>query len=362
MKFLRQMILGSGMFALLAHPAGLKADVTNAPPNFKEVYDLIRTHLAGETQADLDRAAVQGLLKQLHSKVSLAAAPSETNSQSDAPLLAKSALYDGPIGYLRVGQVDEGLAGRITTAYKELNNTNQLKGLILDLRFTDGHDYAAASSVADLFLSKEAPLLDWGNGIVKSKAKSDAITIPVAVLVNRQTAAAAEALAAVLREEDRALLLGSRTAGEATMAQEFPLTTGQRLRIATAAIKLGNGETLSANGLTPDIQVAVNPDDERTYYADPFKEISKPLNLVASLGATATNANGGNGTNRPPRIRPTEADLIRERKERPGMELDYSVSAAREAEAEKPVIRDPVLGRALDLIKGISVLRPSKPS
>jgi len=59
---------------------------------------------------------------------------------------------------------------------------------------------------------------------------------------------------------------------------------------------------------------------------------------------------------------PTEADLIRERKERPGMELDYSVSAAREAEAEKPVIRDPVLGRALDLIKGISVLRPAKPS
>src|SRR5689334_14952976 len=103
MKFLRLLMLVSGMLALLAHPAGLKADVTNTPPNFKEVYDLIRTHLAGETQADLDRAAVQGLLKQLHAKVSLTAAPSETNSQPDAPLLAKSALYDGPIAYLRVG-------------------------------------------------------------------------------------------------------------------------------------------------------------------------------------------------------------------------------------------------------------------
>jgi len=333
------MILGAGMFALLAHPAGLKADVTNAPPNFKEVYDLIRTHLAGETQADLDQAAVQGLLKQLHSKVSLAAAPSETNSQSDAPLLAKSALYDGPIGYLRVGQVDEGLAGRITTAYKELNNTNQLKGLILDLRFTDGHDYAAASSVADLFLSKEAPLLDWGNGIVKSKAKSDAITIPVAVLVNRQTAAAAEALAAVLREEDRALLLGSKTAGEATMAQEFPLTTGQRLRIATAAIKLGNGETLSANGLTPDIQVAVNPEDEKTYYADPFKEISKPLNLVASLGAPPPTAMPATGPTGPRASAPPRQTSSANAKSGPAWSLDYSVSAAREAEAEKPVIR-----------------------
>src|SRR3954465_7144348 len=110
MKSLRRTVLSFAMVALLVCPVLVEADVTNAPPNFKEVYDLIRTHLADETQADLDRAAVQGLLKQLHSKVSLAAAPSETNSQTDAPLLAKSAMYDGPIGYLRIGQVDEGLA------------------------------------------------------------------------------------------------------------------------------------------------------------------------------------------------------------------------------------------------------------
>ncbi|MDB6111485.1 MAG: Peptidase [Pedosphaera sp.] len=356
------MVLSFALVTLLVCPAVTKAEVTNTAPNFKEVYDLIRTHLAGETQADLDRAAVQGLLNQLHAKVSLAAGPSETNSQPAAQLLAKSALYEGPIGYLRVGHVGKGLAGRIAAGFKEFANTIHLKGLILDLRFADGHDYAAAASVADLFLEKETPLLDWGDGLVSSKAKSDAISIPVAVLVNQQTAAAAEALAAILRDQDRALVLGSKTAGEATMAQEFPLSTGQRLRIATALVKLGDGATLSADGVTPDIQVAVNAEDEKVYYADPFKEISKPLNLVASLGAPATNSSANGGTNRTARIRPTEADLIRERKERPGMELDYSVSANREPEAEKPVIRDPVLGRGLDLIKGISVLHPSKPS
>jgi hypothetical protein len=368
MKFLRQLILSAGVISLLAHPLETKADATNTPPDFKEVYDLIRTHLAGASPGDLDRAAVQGLVSQLHSKVSLVSGPTGTNATADAPLLAKPALYDGPIGYLRIQQVGDGLADQITSAYKELNRgTNQLKGLVLDLRFADGHDYATAASVADLFLAKEAPLLDWGNGVVRSKAKSGAITIPVAVLVNQQTSAAAEALAAVLRQTDRGLILGSNTAGAANIDQEFPLKNGQHLRIATATIKLGDGETLSANGVTPDIQVSVNPEDEKAYFADPFKEISKPSNLLASLSGSlsGSSTNGTSVSNRPPRTRISEADLIRERKADPGKEIGYeppSSRSASEAETDKPIIRDPVLGRALDLIKGLSVLGSSHPS
>ncbi len=361
MMLLRRLIFGAGMLAVLALPAGLRADVTNAAPDFKEVYDLIRTHLAGESAADLDRAAVKGLLTQLHSKVSLVNESSGTDSPSTAPLVAKSVLYDGPVGYLKIGRVDEGLAPEIIASCKELNQSNQLKGLVLDLRYADGHDYAAAAAVADLFLAKETPLLNWGNGAVRSKAKADALTIPVAVLVNAQTSAAAEALAAVLREADRALILGTTTAGEATIDQEFPLKSGQRLRIATATIKLGNGEMLSPEGVRPDIQVAVSPEEEKMYYADPFKEIIKPSVFPLSM-ALGTNGAGTNGTNRVHVPPTTEADLIRERKERPGMELEGTVSASREATPEKPVVRDPVLGRALDLIKGISVLRSSKPA
>ncbi|MDB6022954.1 MAG: Peptidase [Pedosphaera sp.] len=361
MKFLRKMILGAAATALLALPMLGRADVnTNSAPDFKEVYDLIRTHLAGETEADLNRDAVQGLLHQLHSKVSLVGSENAPTASTDAPVLAKSSLYDGPVAYLRVGRVGEGLVNKIVAAYKELDGTNHLKGLVLDLRFADGHDYAEAAAVADLFITKEKPLLDWGHGVVQSKAKTDAISLPVAVLVNQETVAAAEALAAMLREDDRAILLGSNTAGEATMSQEFPLKDGGYLRIATAAIKLGNGEMLSAKGVKPDIQVSVKPEDERAYYADPFKEMPSSMALIASiLGESSVNS-ATNGTNRiahPRQI--NEAELMRERKEKPGAELDGAPPpmTAREAEAEKPVIRDPVLGRALDLVKGISVIR-----
>lgn len=354
--FLRKAILGAGLAAALAWPAAGRSAEANAP-DFKEVYDLIRSHLAGETEAELDQAAVQGLLAQLHAKVSLLSDGAGTNAAATGPLVAKSALFDGPIAYLRVGRVGEGLAKEAAAAYKDLSGgSNAVKGVVLDLRNTDGMDYAAAADAADLFVSKELPLLDWGNGLTRSKPKSDAITVPVAVLVNQRTAGAAEALAAILRETDRGLILGATTAGEATMAQEYPLKTGQRLRIATAAVKLSNGETLSVHGVKPDIQVAVNPQDEKAYLADPFKELSKPPTLLAgNLFTPAAGTNATSGTNRAGRGRISEADLIRERKE--GKELDDTEPTIRDLEVQKPVVRDPVLGRALDLIKGLSVIQ-----
>lgn len=361
MKLPRRMILGAGMAVLLAQtPARARADEgTNPVPDFKEVSELISAHLAGETGANLNRDAVLGLLHELHGKVSLVAGKTEPVTGTNALVLSKSVLYDGSIAYLRVGTVADGLAGQISAACKELSGTNELKGVVLDLRFADGQDYAAAAAAADLFLSKERPLLDWGNGVVQSKAKPDAVNLPLVILVNQETAAAAEALAAMLREDNRSILLGANTAGEATMSQEFPLKDGQYLRIATAGIKLGDGETLSTKGIKPDIEVNVKPDDERAYFADPFKEIPSSLNLIATLtGETGTNT--VDSTNRAPRARQlNEAELMRERKERPGMELDEEPPpmSASDLAAEKPVIRDPVLGRALDLIKGIAVIR-----
>jgi C-terminal processing protease CtpA/Prc len=355
MKFFRKMFFGASLFALATLPLAGRADVnTNATPDFREIYDLIRTHLAGETESDLNREAAQGLLQQLHSKVSVVASQTAPEKSSHALVLAKSALYDGPVGYLRVGRVGEGLANQISSAYKDLQASNRLKGLVLDLRFADGHDYAEAAAVADLFVSKEKPLLDWGHGVVQSKAKTDAINLPVAVLINQETAAGAEALAAMLRAESGAVLIGSSTAGEATMTQEFPLKDGRYLRIATAPVKLGNGQSL-ANGVSPDIAVPVKIEDERVYYQDPFKDLPSAAGLIASL--VGENAATTNATNRPRQI--NEAELMRERKANPGAELDGSAAPTteKEAEAEKPVIHDPVLGRGLDLVKGISVMR-----
>ena len=228
-----------------------------AAPDFKEVYDLVRAHLAGMSEAQLNQAAVQALVSGLGSRVSLVTNGAVAKAQTEAPLVSKSSVFDGEIGYLRIERVGDGLASAVREACGKLAATNKLAGVILDLRYAAGDDYASAAATAELFVKKAQALLNWGNGMVRSKDNSEALSMPVAVLVNRQTAGAAEALAAVLRETGAGLILGSNTAGQAMIAQEFPLKNGDRLRIATAPIQLGDGSTLAGQGLKPDIAVEV---------------------------------------------------------------------------------------------------------
>ena len=343
------------LLVLAGGQAGLRAQAKAEEaqgPDFKEVYDLIRAHLAGMSEGQLNQAAVSALVSGLAPRVSLVTNAAAASAPGETPLVVKSSVFDGDILYVRVGRVGDRLAQAISAACSKPGTTNKMKGVALDLRYAGGDDYAAAAAAADLFVKKEAPLLNWGGGMVRSKEKSDAIGLPVAVLVNRQTAGAAEALAAVLRETGAGLILGGKTAGQAMVAQEFPLKNGDRLRIATAPIQLGDGSALSGQGLKPDIAVEVSPEEERAYYVDAFKMTDR-TNLQASAAASATGL--GNGTNRlARRPRFNEAELVRERRE--GVS-EADVTAMRGREPDQPMVQDPALARALDLLRGLALVR-----
>jgi C-terminal processing protease CtpA/Prc len=260
--------------------------------------------------------------------------------------ISNCAMFGGKIAYLRVSGVFQKLDQDVVRCCRAMETTNALHGVVLDLRFADGEDYAAAAAVADLFVTDERDLLDWGNGMVRSTAKTNALTWPVVVLVNGETAGASEALAALLRETGAGLILGSRTLGAAMTAKEFPMTGGQRLLIASTPVKLADGSTLSSAGLTPDIQVDVADADERTYWNDPYG--LKTSSVATNSSGTVTNRVGR-------RVRTTEADLVRARRE--GIDLEGELAQPREPEPEVRVIRDTVLSRAVDLLKGLAVVR-----
>jgi hypothetical protein len=344
-------ITGLGM--LLGGVERLIADTgTNEGPDFKEVYELIRSHVAGLSEGELNRAAVEGLVNALGPKVTLVTnEPADASSAESA--MVRSNLFEGDIVYLRIRRVTEGLDRQIRDVCRPSDGTNKFKGLVLDLRYSSGEDYLAAAAAADLFVRKEQTLLFWGTKPVQSKQKKDAITIPVAVLINKQTAGAPEALAAIMRQTGAGLILGSVTAGRAMVAQEFPLKDGERLRIATSPIVMGDGSSVSSQGLKPDIAVDVNSADEQAYYADAFKVI--PRRNSASSSRVATSLTGT--TNRNVR-RPlfNEAELVRERREGATLDADDN---EKESEPDKPVVHDPVLARALDLLKGLAVVRHS---
>lgn len=335
---------------LLGLEQGRSAEAQGQGPDFKEVYGLIHDHLEGVTDAELNHAAVQGLVSELAPRVSLVGNDAAQGSKS---LISKTNLYEGGIAYVRVGQVGDGLGKAVAEACRGVLGTNKLNGVVLDLRYAGGDDYQEVAKTADLFVKTEQPLLDWGQGMVRSAPK-DGLGVPATALVNRQTTGAAEALAAVLREAGAGLVLGGRTAGQAMVAREFPLSSGETLRIASAPVHLADGSALAPQGVKPDIEVNVTPQDERAYMGDPFKDLRR-TNLVASAPVASTNSAGG--TNRVRRARFNEAELVRERREGVNSEVELTTS---DEDAEHPTVRDPVLARALDVLKGLTVVRQSR--
>src|SRR5438105_5204911 len=172
---------------------GIRGGSTNEAPDFKEVYELLRANLAGTDEAGLNRTAVEGLLGQLQSRAALIGDSKEATPLLSAESAIRTALFDNSYGYLRIGQVGPGTDKQVLAAYRQLVSSNRLKGVVFDLRFAGGQDYAAATALADWFFSSEKPLLDYGDGLKKSSVKSNAFSLPLAVLVNRQTMGAAEA-------------------------------------------------------------------------------------------------------------------------------------------------------------------------
>jgi len=219
--------------------------------------------------------------------------------KSSSGLLTRSSLFENQIAYLRVGNVEAGLDEAIGGAWPKFSSATNLIGVVLDLRYADGANSSAAQTVANLIEAKKLPLT---------------------ILVNDQTRGEAVKLTAMLRNAHEGLVFGS--------------TTG--------AIELTNGP------LQPDIEVKVSSEDELAYFADAFKVISP----TGRLGTDRVP------TNEPPGDRITEADLVRQRLKDTGQErLDLP---PRITEPQSPLVRDPVLARAMDLLKGLAIVREAK--
>jgi hypothetical protein len=121
--------------------------------------------------------------------------------------------------------------------------------------------------------------------------------------------------------------------------------------VATATVRLGDNQAMPAAGLQPDIAIAVTPRAERIHFADAFA----PGTNIDGSELTTTNQSLAGGTNRPSRRRINEAELVRAQREgrEPGDETNRTVRP----EPARPLVTDPALARALDLLKGLALVQ-----
>jgi len=322
--------------------------VTRGATDLEELREALRTHLPSVTAEELSAPSEEALLQQLAPRVRWADPNRAAEPEPTPPVRRR---HPGDFGYVRLSAVKGEVASQLGDALASLGRDGPVRGLVLDLRFSGGRDFAAAAKTADLLLPAGEPMLDWGSGMTTS-GRSNAFRAPLVVLANRDTRGSAEALAAILRSAGRTVMIGGRTAGDAVDFKEVPLASGRTLQLALHSVKTGDGRPISTDGLAPDVPVPHSTGAERHFLDNPFTVAPAPGNgpdVPASQElAAATQV----------RRRVTEAELIRSKRQSLGQqEPEPEPSPVVPTPAEPPVL-DPVLQRGLDLLTALNAVAP----
>jgi len=170
-------------------------------------------------------------------------------------------IVENHIGYIRITQFQESTADEVKKALKEINTKeNSLNGLILDLRNNPGGLMNQAVKVSDIFL-KTGTIVST-KGRIKTAAHTysahnngDEPTCPIITMINMGSASASEIVAGALRDNGRAILLGTRTFGKGSVQVVIPLNDGSALKLTTAKYYTPSGHSIQARGIDPDIFV-----------------------------------------------------------------------------------------------------------
>jgi carboxyl-terminal processing protease len=191
----------------------------------------------------------------------------------------------GDVGVVKALVLTPGKAQEIADKIKSLQKKGAKK-LVLDLRNDSDGDEQEGVAVANLFLNKGTIGSLQGQKYEKVTYTADPqkkITdLPVAVLVNRGTAGAAELVASALQDNSRADILGDKTFGEGSVQKLIEVPDGSALILSIAKYYTANGKVIQDTGVTPNVLVAatddlpvVSDDDDSSSQEEPQKPQSK---------------------------------------------------------------------------------------
>jgi len=190
---------------------------------------------------------------------------------------------DGAVGYLRLTTFKSGTERELRQAVADLRDRGARR-LLLDLRGNPGGSLLEAVGAAGVFLEGGRVLrtrgralgADWTYDVPLLSRK--AWSGPLAVLVDEETASAAEALAAALACRGRASLVGRRTYGKGAAQIHVPiLGTDAAVCVTVARVFGPDGKCLEGTGLEPDHPVPAPAAPVRHFADDPAVRVAADL-------------------------------------------------------------------------------------
>ncbi len=171
------------------------------------------------------------------------------------------------IGYMNITEFGSDTGPEAVQQFHQLM-AHHPHGILLDLRDNPGGELTQALQVANLFVPKGPVVtLKYKNPSKNTTYRSmgPGTRLPVVVLVNGNTASAAEILSAAIQQRQGGALVGTRTYGKGIVQEVIPLSDGASLKLTVARYYTPNGDYIEHKGLTPNVRVAepanVQPSD-----------------------------------------------------------------------------------------------------
>ncbi|UCG35239.1 MAG: S41 family peptidase [Candidatus Omnitrophota bacterium] len=191
--------------------------------------------------------------------------------------IKRALILEDRIGYIKVAEFRERTVKDFDKELKKLKEEG-IDGLIIDVRNNPGGLLYSAIEASSRFLEDGKTVVS-----TKSKTKKEMVykslparqkflDIPLVVVINKGSASGSEILAAALRDNNRAILLGEKTFGKGSVQTIVPLSDGSALRLTTSKYYTPAGEAIhEEEGVTPDIEIV----EEERKIEDVFEELKK---------------------------------------------------------------------------------------
>jgi carboxyl-terminal processing protease len=198
------------------------------------------------------------------------------------------------IGYIRLAQFTPDIGEKIEEITRQLISQN-MKGLILDLRFNPGGRLEEAEQMIDLFVKEGVIVSVKGRNRPEqkrmAKAEGTVPDFPMVVLVNEHSASASEVVAGALKDNKRAIVVGARTYGKGSVQEVMPLDANAgELKMTVAYWYLPSGKRVQRIkdakewGVEPDYVVDMDDNAQTQLMREQMK--AEQMRVTATVPVT----------------------------------------------------------------------------
>lgn len=177
-----------------------------------------------------------------------------------------SKMLDGKIGYIQISQFDMVTEAQFSKALKELQSKGA-KGFVFDVRSNPGGSLDTVCKILDSILPKGTIVYTEDKNGKKETISSDdkhQLNLPMAVLVNGNSASASEIFSGAIQDYGVGTIVGTKTYGKGIVQQLFSLGDGTYIKLTISEYFTPKGRTIHKKGVTPDVVIEYKASEDGT--------------------------------------------------------------------------------------------------